>query len=972
MLLALSLSLLALAPMPAEDGLWSLGPLVRPPLPEVGSDSDAHPIDRFVLAELEAAGLAPSPVATDHELLRRLCLVMTGLPPDEAARAAFDSTDWDAWVERTLASPHYGERWAQHWLDLVRFAETDGFETNTPRPDAWPYRDWVIESFQSDRPFDEFVLAQVAGDAIGEDAATGFLVAGPYDTVKSPDVVLTSNQRQAELSDMVNATSTAFLGLTVACAQCHDHKFDPIAQTDFFRMQAVFAGVQHGSRPWRDEVGLAHEARRGLLEEERARVQQQLGDLAGDVGPATLGAVVIDDEDPRMRALVEPTGKGMLAGGRERGQAQDPGDLTRLPNLAGASYTWWDAPARTDVLEVAPGLEGEYRLWISWGAGWGTHAPDARVRLESGGQRRHLATVDQRTFAGGVDSSAHGQPRWSGLQLVGRVELGAEARLVLTSGSGAGPVTADVVVFEPVGASDASLPQLRDGVLGTVNQERFEPFVADALRLRIEATVAPGEPCIDELEVFSGEDNVARRASFRTSGDYTGDPKHRPEHINDGQYGNGRSWISNTRGAGWVELAWEAPVTIERVRWGRDREQAYRDRLARDYVIEVRHGDGPWVVVATGEDRLPPFLERGDVAAYRFANVPDPAAVHAQVQRLTALEAELAAIPGPPSVYGGRFVAVPATHRLDRGDPLQPREVVAPGVPVALGQVDLDPAAPEQERRLALGQWLATHPLTARVIVNRLWAQHFGTGLVATPSDFGHMGSAPSHPELLDWLAVELIESGWSLKHVQRLILGSRTWRQSSRNRTAAAAVDADSRLLWRFPPRRLEAEALRDSVLACAGTLDRTPSGPGWSAFEPNTNYVRVYVPRTSFTGDSLRRMVYMTKVRMEPEGTFGIFDVPDGGTPCPVRGTSTTPLQALSLFNSPFVLAQSQALAQRVIDEVGEDPVAQVAGTYLRILGRSPACAEASDARDLVAAHGLASLARALFNSNEFVLFP
>ena len=246
---------------------------------------------------------------------------------------------------------------------------------------------------------------------------------------------------------------------------------------------------------------------------------------------------------------------------------------------------------------------------------------------------------------------------------------------------------------------------------------------------------------------------------------------------------------------------------------------------------------------------------------------------------------------------------------------------------------------------------------------------HFGEGLVDTPSDFGVMGSEPSHPELLDWLAVELIESGWSLKHIQRLIVRSRTWRQASSPDSAGLAKDASARLLWRFPPRRLEAEYLRDAILTVAGTLDREAGGPGFSVFEPNDNYVRVYTPKDELGPDTWRRMIFMTKVRMERDATFGVFDTPDAGQVCPERARSTTALQALNLLNSTFVVQQAQRFAERLEREVGDEPTLWIERAFELAFGRTPELDESAAAVELVRDHGLPALCRVLFNANELV---
>jgi hypothetical protein len=779
---------------PAEAPWWSR-PLQRPEIPtELGDDWARNPIDAFVLARLQESGLTPSEEAEPAVLHRRAHLVLGGLAPVDP----WSGQPHEEQVEELLSSLAFAEHQARHWLDLARFSETHGFEMNQPREGAWRYRDWVVGAFRSDMPYGAFLGRQVAGDLLGDDLGTGFLVAGAWDEVKSPDPVLTAEQRQAELADMVNAVSTGFLGLTVACARCHDHKFDPISQREYFAMEALFAGVQHGVRPL-----------------------------------------------------------------REPGDAERRGELEAL--LAGT-----------------------------------------KAALE---------------------------------------ELVADAAV-----------------------------DLRESVQARGNEERFVPVMADRVRFTILATVGPGEPCLDELEVFAGTENLARGVLATTGGDYAGNPRHRREHLTDGLYGNDHSWISNADGAGWVELDLAQARPLDRVVWARDREGVFSDRLAHDYRVEVRLGEGPWVEVASGADRLPPGEGALAARARALGSEHDRAEAAKLLEKIQGAEAELEALDQRPRAYAGRFEEPPPTRLLNRGEVTQPREEVAPGLPAILGDLRLARDAPEATRRAALATWLAapSNPLVPRVLVNRLWAWHFGTGLVATTSDFGVMGAAPSHPELLDWLACELVAAGGSLRHVHRLIATSATWRQRSLHRAGAAAIDAEARLLWRFPPRRVAAEVLRDSLLSVAGTLDRTPGGPGFSAFEPNDNYVRNYEPMDRYGPQGLRRLLYMTQVRMEREGTFGSFDAPDGGQVCPERGRSTTPIQALALLNSPFVLEQAATLAQSLRTEHPSEPRRQATAGFRRVLGRNPGQADLAAALELTASDGLEALIRALFNSNEFLLIP
>jgi hypothetical protein len=339
--------------------------------------------------------------------------------------------------------------------------------------------------------------------------------------------------------------------------------------------------------------------------------------------------------------------------------------------------------------------------------------------------------------------------------------------------------------------------------------------------------------------------------------------------------------------------------------------------------------------------------------------------------RANELRAKLSATLKADMAYIGKFTAPEVVHRLNRGDPMEKREVVSSGVLAEVSpKLDIAEKATDAERRVAVARWTTdpANPLTPRVIVNRLWQHHFGTGLVATPSDFGFNGGRPTHPELLDWLASELIQHKWSLKHIHRLTVTSATYRQSSGSNADGLAKDAGARLLWRYPPRRLEAEAVRDSILAVSGKLDLTAGGPGFDLFEPNVNYVKVYTPKKEFGPAEFRRMIYQQKPRMQLDDTFGAFDCPDAGQAAPKRNSSTTPLQALNLLNSPFVTRQAEFFAERVKGQAKE-PAAQVRLSFRLALQREPSDKELSAAVKLTADHGLTAVCRALLNANEFL---
>ena len=779
---------------------WSFQPIQRPAVPTNSSSWVRNDIDRFILDALEQQGLEPSSTASPIELLRRLRLVEHGLPPTPAQIARLKKhQDYSALVAEILSSAHYGERWARHWLDLVRFGETTGFEVNRERVNAWPYRDYVIESLNSDKPYDQFVLEQLAGDALDAPRATGFLVAGPNDMVKSQDPDFRELQRQDELADMINTTGTTFLGLTLGCARCHSHKFDPISQKDYYSLQAVFAGVNHAEREL----------------------------------PVTL-----DTQNQRQKVAAE------------------------------------------------------------------------------------IESIDE-------DLS----------------------RYVVT-------------------------PDLRDSVTAKFNEERFDAAVTRFVRFTVFRCTS-GQPCIDELSVFSKSENVSLSnlgVKANASSEYPNNPKHKIAHINDGIVGNSHSWISAENGAGWIQLEFPEPVEIDRIHWARDQEGKFRDRLPVQYKIEIALQPDQWTTVATHKDRLP--YDKNAVAAvveYDFSQVAAAkrSLLEESVVQLQSLRQQMTHLSKSQVVYAGTFTTPPAIFRLYRGDPQAPREQMKPDAIEILGSLGLASDAPEKQRRERLGKWIVApeNPLTARVIVNRIWQHCFGIGIVDTPSDFGAAGTSPTHPALLDYLACELRENQWSLKHIHRLILESATFRQVSTPRTKALKKDGDSRYLWRFPPRRLEAEAIRDSILAVSGVLDLRRGGPGFSGFEVEMENVRHYFPIEQYGPEHWRRMIYQTKVRQEQDGVFGVFDCPDASQVVAKRSRSTTPLQALNLLNSKFVIQQSQIMSERLIVEDPESVSGQVRAAYVYFYARKPTLDEVKDSKRFIEQYGLAAFCRVLFNSNEFL---
>ena len=955
-----------------EDRLnhWSFKPLRTPELPSI----EAHPwarneVDHFILARLKRVNIVPSPPADAITWLRRVTLDLTGLPPTPhevetfVREASNGEAAYVAVVDRLLQSPRYGERWAQHWLDVVRYADTHGFEVNTERPNAWPYRDYVIQALNDDVPYDRFISEQIAGDAMGADVATGFLVTA---SVLLPgqigkDAASIRLARQDSLDEIVNNIGQTFLGLSVGCARCHDHKFDPISAKDYYSMQAFVAGVEYADREIDSPQAkkLRHVAK--SLRQRLTKLDKDLAQLVPLAHPMrdrhsahqetnakenTVSFAPLEAKFVRLTihdcnlhpslGLIEPCVDEFEIFTDET-EPQNIA-LSSLGTLVTASGSRVSASHQLNHIN-----DGQYGNASSWmadtnGSGW--------VMFQLPSVQRIAKIVWSRDRTG----------RYSD-------------RLPIAYTLEAGRSIDDFTTLVDV-------PARRDPVRASVNVDRFPPVRAKRLRFSVLATNRL-EPCIDELEVYDVAGQNVALASLgtivTTSGDTVVANRHEPRFLNDGRYGNSRSWMSSTTGSGWVEFEFPTEHEIDRVVWGRDREEKFKDRLATEYRIEVVGSRGS-TTVADSTDRRP-WMDGQPKRAFSVSGltVEETRLANRWLKEKQSLQTQIKAAEDGQRAFAGAFRTPDAIHLLRRGDPEQPAEPVTPAVLSAIGNLMLPNTTPEQERRIALADWIThpSNPLPARVIVNRIWQWHFGIGLVETANDFGRNGVAPSHPELLDWLAQRFIRSDWSIKQMHRLIVLSSTYRQSNQHNAEAAAVDADARLLWRYPSRRLEAEAIRDCMLSVSGRLNPTMGGRGFDLFNQRGGLAG-FTPIESFTEEGLRRMVYAHKVRRERDAVFGAFDCPDAGQSTARRIESTTPIQALNLFNSRVTIDQSNAFSARVRQEVGDDVKKQIRRAYELALNRTPTKEETDDAEPIVLTHGLSTLCRVLFNSNEFLFLP
>ena len=881
-----ALALLCLATTGSTDEpdgtWWSLRPLTQPTPPPITAHGNA--IDTFVSVGLSKAGLTASPQASRRVLARRLAVDLLGLLPAPNTVDRFvadprpDATS--QLIERLLSHPHFGEHWARHWLDVVRYGESQGFERDKLRLNAWRYRDWVAEALNADMPYDQFAAWQLAGDVLQPDnpsatVATGFLVAGPWDEVGNSQQSMAMKRvvRQDELEDLVSVVGQSFLGLTIHCARCHDHKFDPITQKEYYRIASALSGVRHGLRNLSGPAQ-AHRTSHPAsgLDSRRKQLESQLEHLEATV---------------RQRVLDQRT---------------DSDDATDPPK----PFARWDFSnaTRDSIGQLHGTLHGDARVedgqLVLPAQGFLTTPPIPRpitartlevwVRLDDTQQQGGGVVSLQ-----AVDGPVHDAIAFGELE-PGHWNLASENRnrTVSFQGPPENSATQSIVHLAFVFAANGSVHAYRNG----------QPY-GRAIQTRGPVHFAAGQA---RLLVGLRHTPAAKQRHLRG-------------HI--------------------------------------DRVQLHLAALSQQQALASAGPLARTIPEKTLRRALTP-----DEHQQRNAMKFEIAQLELHSKRWRTWKT-YAVSPRSPGI----------TRLLVRGDPADPGETVSPGAVAAVSGLSPDfsiPAdSPDPPRRRALARWV-THPrnpLFARVIVNRIWHHYFGTGLVETPSDLGIGGSPPTHPQLLDWLANQLIRHNWSLKHIHRLVLNSATYQQSSRYRPIPAAVDATNQLLWRNPPRRLEAESLRDSLLSVSGALNREIGGPGYYDFSTFTNNSQFYDVGDPQGVTFNRRSLYRTLARSGRNRFLDAFDCPDPSTKTPRRAVTTTPLQALSLLNSSFALRMSDLLATRVKHEAGADAAARIRHLFRLCYSRTPTRQEALATGNFSSRHGLAALARVLFNANEFL---
>lgn len=763
-------------------------------------------IDSIIHAKLTEKKLISAPEADRRTLIRRLTFDLHGLPPTPAEVETFiqdpDPKAYEKLIDRLLASPRYGERYARHWLDIAHYADTHGFERDQRRDNAWRYRDYVIHALNADKPYDQFLREQIAGDVLSPNnpqaiAATGFLAAGPWDfvgQVETKSEVLRRSARTLDLDDMVTQVMTSACGVTVNCARCHDHKLDPISQREYYSLWSVFAGLKRGDR----DLDTAESAR---LAAERAKTQTRLRQVTTQLARLTGEGLDLAD---------------MIGGGNGHGTG-----------VKGAGLHIGNGTVVKDKLGYHRDIKANRLQKPEWGA---VNAPKFVQWLFVPDGREEVNIAFKKPVKGVPPTSAH---TWDAIR---NGPLNAQVSTSI-----------DGTDFAKEGHSILGLHANSAVTFDLAEIRKASGYT----KIRLTAMLGFGaskqaSKSLADFTVFVGGEQKFQRLKMR---------KDESARID-------------------LSIPDDAPTLT---------------------LVATDGGDGiSSDLLFLGDAKLTLDIESQPLSAADKARVK---ALRAEEKQLSAkLNAKVAT----DKVYAVIADKPPAVQILKRGDPESPADESIPPGTLSLLR-DLKPAlgtleTPEGDRRKALANWITDprNPLTCRVIVNRLWHWHFGQGIVNTPSDFGLGGGKPSHPELLDYLADELLKSGWSLKHLHKLILMSSIYRQSSASNAAAATLDAQNRLLWRQNPRRLEAEALRDSVLAVSGKLNLQQGGPGFADFNYTEGYAPVYQHITADAPELWRRSIYRFVVRSTPQKFLTTLDCPDPANLTPARLTTTTALQS------------------------------------------------------------------------------
>jgi len=881
----------------AAKQFWSFQALSKPSPPEVNDARwMANPVDAFVRSELEKHELAPVGTADKRTLIRRATFDLTGLPPTPAEIHAFlnDSSPqaFASLVDRLLQSPAYGERWGRHWLDIARYADTAGDGSDYPVREAGQYRDWVVNALNLDQPFDEFIREQIAGDILAQDGpadryaervtATGFLAIG-----KRYGYAPNTTYQYLDFADVIDSVGRSILGLTLGCARCHDHKFDPISAADYYALYGIFESTQWAFPGGEEHKRPAHFPPLVPVPEAARLDQTKADELAR-----------LNSELEQFKQMRLKMDGNSFAGGVDLGwETQTIGNPPAQPWFS-SGPNWILAEAQSPFSHIHPAGTRGVRVAAPQphdGIRYG-FAPALRA---APGKQIHF-TLDFRTAAASTPQGAY--------------------RFFLGQG-----VVQSLAIECSVTATEFAV---RSGAEWEIIRT-LEPGTWYTLRVTLDhekKTYSGIVGTIDDLSEF----------------------KDKP--LNPNWNGIADTFICD--GIGHTD----GPAPTRDI-----------DNLGLQESAFGIPGSGPVVIP-----------EREPVSQQRLAELD------AQIVEMTKHRDAILTTPPYPVAYGVSEGTATNTRLQQRGEPERLGDEIPRRFLEVLGGDTLS-AESTGSGRLELANWLTrpSNPLTARVFVNRVWQWHFGQGLVSTPSDFGAQGERPSHPELLEWLSSEFIASGWSIKSLHRLIMNSQTYTLASEDHAENLTADPSNRWLWRYSRQPLDAESIRDAMLAVSGQLDPTippphpfPAVETW-AFSIHNPFHAVY--------DSNHRSIYLMLQRNRRHPFLAMFDAADPNVSVAKRLPTTTPTQTLFLMNSAFVHQQSQAFANQILASSQED-ASRVRLTYERVLGRIATDAEVEQTLTFLSAYqsklavaetsaqtpstgAWAAIARVLLSSNEFL---
>ena len=885
---------------PDAKAFWSFQPLkhVIPPAPTDVKNWCQSPVDQFVLARLNQAKLHPNGPVGRSALIRRVYFDLTGLPPTVADIRAFETDPrpdaYERLIERLLADPHYGERWGRFWLDLARFAESHGFEHDYDRPSAFHYRDFVVQALNQGMPYDQFVRWQIAGDELAPHdrlamMATGFLAAGVHSTQITKNEV--EKHRYDEMDDMLNTIGTSMLGLSIGCARCHDHKFDPIPQADYYRLLSSFTTTI------RSELELdfdpeGYQRARSEFEQRQAPLAQAVRDYESTQLPTRFA-----QWQARHLATPEKTTESpwMIPAG------------IQFKSHGGATFT-----QQPDASWLATGTNPNNDHWT--------------VSFETG--LRDIRSIR-------LEALAHPSLTRSGPGRAGNGNFALSEFTVAIRPMGGGEETSKPIKLS---SARATFEQKGLPVAAAIDDNAQSAWAVDPEFGKDHAAV------FGVAEPFGFEDGTLVTVTLKFN--------------NNTHHSIGRPRLAVSQQA-------DLPAT---------------SGMAQDEVLLTLLNKPVDTLTAEEKKRAYDWYKPQDAG---WKQLEDRRASHAAGAPKPMLQKVLVATEGLPPVKlhtQAESEFLKETHFLRRGETNQKEAVATQGF---LQVLMSNPDAPQlfqspppsgwrtSFQRATLTNWLLDREagagnLLARVIVNRLWQHHLGQGIVATPSDFGTRGELPTHPELLDYLASELIRHQWDLKSIHRLILTSAVYQQSCDTDDQRAAIDRENHLLWHRPRHRLEAEAIRDSILAVSGRLDERLYGPG------------------KLDQGHHRRSLYFTVKRSQLMPSMTVFDAPDGTTPVADRPQTTIAPQALMLMNNPQIRDASRQFAARLQLEADSSPQAAVRLGYLSAIGREPSPEEFRGAIEFLSAQAasyspndakpgmnqaLVDFCQVLFCLNEFI---